>query len=371
MSTTETTILTHRDPGVDGCGAEREGASGGSGDTVVAPSANEVERAPRVSEKRWLAAISRAELDELLRPSALRSWGTLAVNWGTVFAAMALVAMWPNPMTVVFALFVIGARQLGMAIVMHEAAHRTLFERSKLNDFAGNWLAAYPIWLDVAPYRTYHLQHHVKNWSKDDPDIALAMPFPVTRQSLRRKVWRDLSGQTGWKRAKATFYRDLGMSRGKVRRKSGAGWQALRGVVITNLVLLGILTAAGHPGLYLLWVGAWLTTYSLCMRIRSIAEHAMIADPTDPLRNTRTTVARWWERLLIAPNRVNFHLEHHLFMTVPHYNLPRLHRLLSARGVLDGACIERGYLRVLALASSAVKPPPAGPPASGKSLTFG
>jgi fatty acid desaturase len=123
-------------------------------------------------------------------------------------------------------------------------------------------------------------------------------------------------------------------------------------VAITNGVLLGVLTLLGHPALYLLWVGAWLTTYSLVMRIRSIAEHAMVPDPADDLRNTRTTLARWWERLLVAPNRVNFHLEHHLLMTVPHHNLPRMHRLLRERGALAGACVAPGYLDVLRLAAS-------------------
>jgi fatty acid desaturase len=70
------------------------------------------------------------------------------------------------------------------------------------------------------------------------------------------------------------------------------------------------------------------------------------------LRNTRTTIARWWERLFLAPNRVNFHLEHHLLMTVPHHNLPRLHRLLRERGGLDGSCIAPGYLSVFRLATS-------------------
>src|SRR6185295_7298644 len=126
--------------------------------------------------------------------------------------------------------------------------------------------------------------------------------------------------------------------RGRARRDFGAGMQALHGVIITNVVLLGVLTLFGHPALYLLWVGAWLTTYSLVMRIRSIAEHAMVPDIADELRNTRTTIASWWEQLLVAPNRVNFHLEHHLLMTVPHYNLPRLHRRLRELGALDGAC---------------------------------
>ena len=58
---------------------------------------------------------------------------------------------------------------------------------------------------------------------------------------------------------------------------------------------------------------------------------------TDEMKNTRTTTARWWERLLIAPNCVNFHLEHHLLPTVPHYNLRRMHRMLRKRGALVDA----------------------------------
>ena len=54
----------------------------------------------------------------------------------------------------------------------------------------------------------------------------------------------------------------------------------------------------------------------------------MVPDQSDLLRNSRTTRARWWERLLLAPNLVNYHYEHHLMMTVPHHNLPKLHRIL-------------------------------------------
>jgi fatty acid desaturase len=87
-------------------------------------------------------------------------------------------------------------------------------------------------------------------------------------------------------------------------------------------------------------------------RIRSIAEHALVPDPNDPLNDTRTTLASWWERLFIAPNCVNYHLEHHLLMTVPHYRLPEMHALLRERGVLDRACVVQGYLGVLRNAAS-------------------
>ena len=300
----------------------------------------------------WRDALSRDEVRDLLELSDWRSWVSIVLDWGLVFAAMALVAAVPHVLTVLLALFVIGARQLGFAVLMHEAAHRTLFRSRALNDWVGNWLCAYPVWADLFPYRPYHLQHHAKNWTDHDPDLPLATKHPVTRASMLRKVWRDLSGQVGWKRVRAILRRDLKADDGMHTSRPESGWKNLRGVVVTNAVLLGGLAALGHPELYLLWIGAWLTTYSLVTRIRSIAEHSMVPEPTDELRNTRTTIARWWERLLIAPNRVNYHLEHHLLMTVPHYNLPRMHQLLRDRGVLDSACVDVGYSGVLRRAAS-------------------
>jgi fatty acid desaturase len=305
-------------------------------------------------------ALPAEEIRRLLTINPLRSWWMVASNWLLVFAAMALVAWLPNPLTIVVALFLIGSRQLGMAVVMHEAAHRTLFKNRRLNDWVGNWLAAYPVWAEVEPYRRYHLVHHKRTGTDEDPDLGLAAPFPITGSSFRRKVWRDLSGQTGWKQAKGVFLRDVGWSRRRNQRTLGmnegtqpdVGWHKLVPVATTNASLLGILLLAGRPELYLLWVVAWLTTYRLVTRIRSIAEHGMIPDRFDALRNTRTTEASWWERLLIAPNRVNFHLEHHLLMAVPHHNLPRLHRLLRDRGLLDGCCIAPDYRSVLRLATS-------------------
>ena len=308
----------------------------------------------------WRSALSQEEIHDLLRVRDGRAWLSIATNWGVTAGAFALVAAWPTPLTIVAALCLIGTRQLGGAALMHEASHRVLFRNRALNDWVGNWLAAYPVWAEVGPYRAYHLVHHTRTGTDQDPDLGLAAPFPITRASFRRKVWRDLSGQTGIKQARAVFRRDVGWRRRgnplvlgmNAGEQPDAGWHKLFPVALTNAALLGLLTLAGHPALYLLWVVAWLTTYRLVTRIRSIAEHGMVPDRLDPLRNTRTTHAGWLERLLVAPNRVNFHLEHHLLMTVPHHNLPALHRLLRDRHAIDEACLAPGYVAVLRLATA-------------------
>jgi fatty acid desaturase len=87
-------------------------------------------------------------------------------------------------------------------------------------------------------------------------------------------------------------------------------------------------------------------------RIRNIAEHAVVPDSNDPLRNTRTTRAGFLERLFIAPYYVNYHLEHHLLFYVPCYNLPRVHRILS-RGPQAGRMeVQPNYAAVLRLATA-------------------
>jgi fatty acid desaturase len=307
------------------------------------------------SGRSWLDRFTTEEVRELRVIRDHRGWWTLFVNYGLIAASMAMVAVWPNVATVLLALFIIGARQLGLAVVMHESAHRTLFRNRALNDFVGNWLAAYPLYLSADMYRAHHVAHHTKTWTEEDPDLELATPFPVSKASMARKVARDLLGVTGVKQLIGTTILALRCIRGRdidagtlpLRFERGAAIRMLVGTLVTNLLLFGFLWALGQPWLYLLWFGAWMTTNKLVARIRSIAEHAVVPDPTDVLGQTRTVRAGPIERLFLAPNLVQYHLEHHLLMTVPHYNLPRFHRMLSDRGVLDQACVAEGYVEVL------------------------
>jgi fatty acid desaturase len=261
--------------------------------------------------------------------------------WGLILASMALFVAWPNPLTFVIAVMVIGPRQLGLAILMHDAAHGLLFDSRRLNEWVATWLCAAPVFTSLQLYRPYHLKHHRHTQQAEDPDLGLSAPFPISRRSLWRKIARDLSGRTAYQRRLEQFRRGLA----KEAR-----------AFIANLVLLGGLSAIGYWWLYpLFWLLPLATWYQLVSRIRNIAEHAVVPDNDDPLRNTRTTLANVFERLLVAPYWVNYHLEHHLFMFVPCWRLPAAHRALLGSGLRDRMEIQPNYVAVLKLATSRQK----------------
>lgn len=285
--------------------------------------------------------------------STLKGIALIVHAWALIFSAMALFAWWPNPVTFLLAAAIVAGRQLGLSILMHEGAHGLIAANPKLNMWLSQWLCAYPGLLDTVAYRRYHLKHHASTQQPDDPDLVLSAPFPITRKSFRRKVLRDLTGQTGLQQRTAQFRSAMGKSGQSFTARLQHFWEQLGRQLITNAVLFAGLTTTGHWYLYpLLWVLPLVTIYQLILRIRNIAEHAMVPDDADPFRNARTTLAGPLARLFLAPYWVNYHVEHHLLMWVPCYNLPKMHGFLQASDLGERIEVKRNYAEILKLAVS-------------------
>jgi len=299
-----------------------------------------------------------AEMAAVRERSDLTGMLCVVHAWLAIAAAMLLFALWPNPLTFLFAVVVIAARQLGLAILMHDAAHGVLMRSKWLNEWVGQWLVGYPVGADMISYRHYHLKHHRSTQQPDDPDLGLSAPFPITRSSYRRKFIRDITGQTGFKQRKFQFQRAWGEKGLTPEQHIASLWSKLGGQLSTNLVLLLILTILGKPHYYLMfWVLPIVTWQMVITRVRNIAEHAVVPDNDDVFRNARTTYASWWVRALVAPYWVNYHVDHHLLFYVPCYNLPKLHALLLAKGFGPRMEIQPNYSAIIKLAMS--KPEPA------------
>ncbi len=273
--------------------------------------------------------------------------------WGVIALAVAAGVLWP--ILIPLSVAVIGARQLGLAILMHEAAHGGLSPNRRLNDFLGQWLCAVPVGASLTAYRPYHLAHHKYAQQAEDPDLVLSAPFPVTRASLRRKIIRDLTGQTFFKQRvlfalkAVASRRDEDMAQGAVV----TGRSVVPFLLVNAALLLGLTLAGLWWAYFVLWLLPMATWFPMATRLRNIAEHACVeGSSTDPFRAARTTHASWWERALIAPYWVNFHAEHHLFMHVPCWKLPALHQAVRRRAQGARMAVAGGYIEVLRVASA-------------------
>ena len=254
---------------------------------------------------------------------------------------------WPNPAIVFLSVLIIGTRQHALFVIAHDAAHYLLYDNRRLNDLVGRACALLQ-GLSMCTYRVIHRMHHNNLYGELDPDTALHGGYPRGKAYLVRKLLKDLSGQTAWK-TYAYFLggapalntqtnvalRPLDDTSDKLRSEARSD----RNLVIGFHVVLFLLFAwSGYLLQYLvLWVLPLVTVVQAILRLRAIAEHGATTDFSSPLTAARTNVAPAWLEWLIFPHQVNYHIEHHLYASVPQHNLAELHREMASRGMLRGA----------------------------------
>jgi len=293
-------------------------------------------------------ALPREVVQRLTRRSPWRA--TFAVLHDVLILAAAIVAglyFWPNPLIILLSVVVIGTRQHALFVIAHDAAHYLLYDNRLLNDAVGRACAMLQ-GLSMCTYRVIHRMHHNNLYGELDPDTALHGGYPRGRAYLVKKLLKDLSGLTAWKTyayflggapalntSTKVAVRPLDDTSAKLRKEA---LQDRNLVIAFHVLLLGVFAWSGYLLQYLvLWVLPLVTVVQAILRLRAIAEHGATTDFSSPLTAARTNVAPAWLEWLIFPHQVNYHIEHHLYASVPHYNLPALHAELLKSRVLDGA----------------------------------
>jgi fatty acid desaturase len=293
-------------------------------------------------------ALPREVVARLTRRSVWRA--SLAVLHDFLVLAGAIgigLYFWPNLLVLFLCILVIGTRQHALFVIAHDAAHYLLYDNRLLNDVVGRTCAMLQ-GLSMCTYRVIHRMHHNNLYGELDPDTALHGGYPRGRAYLLKKLLKDLSGLTAWK-TYAYFLggapalntktnvalRPLDDTSEKLRNEARSD----RNMVFAFHISLFLIFAwSGYLLQYLvLWVLPLVTVVQAILRLRAIAEHGATTDFSSPLTAARTNLAPAWLAWLIFPHQVNYHIEHHLYASVPHYNLPALHEELAKIRVLDGA----------------------------------
>ena len=294
--------------------------------------------------------LPREILASLTAMSPLKSTLAIMQTFGLLALVIALAIINWSWWAALIAIVFIAPLQHGLFILAHESAHYRLYENRRLNDAIGR-LVGMMGGVSMCSYRVIHRLHHNYLYQPQDPDIALHGGYPRGKAYLIKKLLKDISGQTAWKNY-AYFFgnpainmdtqvasRPLDDTSPKLRLAALRD----RWLVVAFHVLVPIVMFALDWGWYyvVLWVIPLLTLLQAILRLRAICEHGAVTDFSSPLTAARTNLANGWQRFFIFPHHVNYHLAHHLYPAVPHYNLPKLHAALEQHGILDHAEVRR------------------------------
>ncbi len=102
------------------------------------------------------------------------------------------------------------------------------------------------------------------------------------------------------------------------------------GFITTLLTTLAIVTKLtgtyAFPYFLLLWVAPLFTSFAFFMILRQLVQHGN--GGRGWVNNTRTFLVAPFIRFAVFPFGQDYHLPHHMYATVPHYRLKRLHAML-------------------------------------------
>lgn len=294
------------------------------------------------------------EVRDLSRPSAFHAWRAIVADWLIIALIFGLVMRWPHPLVYLLGIILMARQQLALALLMHDAAHGRLFESRTVNDRVTQLFCAGPILIPLYTYKRGHLKHHQDPLTPGDPDIILIGGYPTSRNKLLRKLLQDLSGLSYIKFLRFFAYQAKRHRRSAAKRSGSPDPTekisrnfVTASIVSSNGLLLGILWALGHPWLYfILWTIPSMTFLQCYLRVRGLAEHAGYGPNPNQMLNARTIVNPL-QTFLVAPHNVNYHIEHHIYPSIPFFRLPSAHRLLKKRGALPKSNVFDGYGKVM------------------------
>ncbi len=238
----------------------------------------------------------------------------------------------------------------------HEGFHFTLHENRDVSIKIGIFSSAATLFHHEVGFSYSHWNHHHFTNTAKDPDTQIFTRF-------KNALVRILFARVEAVRIYAADNLRLALNRPldykvafpipleRIRFYARLNYAAL---LCWILVYGLIIWMAPFYGMVLL--GGALLASNAISGLRPYFEHAGLG--FQRLERTRTYTHPFWTFFC---GNINYHLEHHLFPTVPFFNLPKVHALLKQHGVYEDTnqrVIEGGLLAPLNLALHAAYPDP-------------
>jgi fatty acid desaturase len=227
-------------------------------------------------------------------------------------------------------IFVIGFAPFHDLLVQgHEGAHDLISRNRRVNDFF-TWFTLALAGISSEAHRRFHLDHHHYAHTAQDPEYQF--------------FDRVIRGVPGWAYFFIPAFAQIGVNAYGLQKKMAG---EVRRRTVLELAAAAVLHAAIAFVLgwrrYLLFVFAPMVTgLYVASVLRSVTEHHDVTEGSQ-WTNARSIVTH--PLIEFVWSNVNYHLEHHLYPSVPYHALPELRRVLTADYQAHHSNVGNGYGR--------------------------
>ncbi len=267
------------------------------------------------------------QLKPLRKVDRWHCWLALTEDWIIICFAIFIsyhLSWYFYPLSILL----IGSRQRALATLLHESAHQVITTNRIINFMMGTFFSGYLILQTFSSYRKSHVvKHHGKFGNpEEDPDYQFLISQGLYQKDLDDKIFqRDyvflplLLFQVP-KYIKSLLTHRLLSEKNYLENFS----MALLWLIIISLSIL----FNQWQYLILFWLIPYLTVFQIINGFIELTEHYPLMNNNVDLYMSRNRNSHFIEQFLTGMHNENYHLVHHLFPSIPFWNVPKAHKIL-------------------------------------------
>ena len=249
----------------------------------------------------------------------------LAMHLGLIFFSGFLISISSNILIKILIMIAHGSFIAFLYAGLHECIHKSAFKNKKLNEFVGYFIG-FVLLRSFLNGRYRHMAHHTFTQHPErDPD---KVDFPSSYLDYLKHV----TSFTVWVRIIDNLFRH---SIGKINKSEK---DYIPESEIKSLIFESRMMVIGYF-VILLFSFYFSTTFFLIywlvprilgepfLRLVRMVEHTGKDETADMIHNTRTSFPSTFLKFLYW--NMPYHVEHHLYASVPFYRLPKFHKLIK------------------------------------------
>ncbi|PPR49548.1 MAG: hypothetical protein CFH15_01155 [Alphaproteobacteria bacterium MarineAlpha5_Bin5] len=281
------------------------------------------------SEYQWpyhgSKLIPKDKLKPFLQRDNISGLTHLSIHLGLILFSGILISISSNIFIKILVMIAHGSFIAFLYAGLHECIHKSAFKNKKLNEFVGYFIG-FVLMRSFLNGRYRHMAHHTYTQHPEkDPD---KVDFP----SSYLEYFKHVTSFSVWTRILENLFRH---SFGKINdsEKNYIPHSEIRSLVFeSRIMLIGyffilLFSIYFSSTFFLIY---WLIPRILgepFLRLVRMVEHTGKDETADMIHNTRTSFPSAFLKFLYW--NMPYHIEHHLYASVPFHKLPKFHKIIK------------------------------------------